>query len=351
MGFFSKFLRKKRYTNDSKNSSDTSKNKTAKTVDEINIKIAEFNINDLFDNLASVTAKSRNKKQVELFFETEKSVPSKVIGDKNYLGQVLWHLLDNAIDFTDAGKEVKLCVERRYSNLNEIHLRFKIIDNGKGIGQKAIDEILMPFFNGQLASLKEFGIEGRGLFSAREILNKMKGKLSVVAKKDGGSIFIVDISLFSTDPLNKRHYRLPDKAFTELKIKIFDTNRSSASGLKKLFEYFRHEVSAPVSNRLNAVFGIDNYDMIVIPDKLINEKIAAQIRTVKSKKELKLVLITDSNTNSGKRALELADGQIKKPFTQQMIFQLLINLYDSGQNDRNMNEHLTLDSIEDKTEV
>jgi vacuolar-type H+-ATPase subunit F/Vma7 len=229
-------------------------------------------------------------------------------------------------------------VERKYSNLNEIRLRFKITDSGKGIGQKAIDDILTPFFNGQLASLKKFGIEGRGLFSAREILNRMKGKLSVRTGKEGGSVFIVDIPLFSTDPLNKRHYRLPDSASEILKVKIFDTNRSSASGLKKLFEYFRHEVSAPVSNRLNTVAGIDDCDIIIIPDKLVNEKIAAQIRAAKSKKELKLVLITDSRTHSGKRALELADGQIKKPFTQQMVFQLLINLYETGQNSQNTKE-------------
>ncbi|OQX59437.1 MAG: hypothetical protein B5M52_03365 [Helicobacteraceae bacterium 4484_230] len=331
MGFFSKFLRKKKYTDNKKNGAGTSEKRTNRTADEISIKMVEFNINDLFDDLAKATAKSRNKKKIELFFESEKNVPSKVIGDRNYLGQVLWHLLDNAVDFTDAGKEIRLCAERKYSNLNEIHLRFKITDNGKGIQQKAIDEILTPFFNGQLPSLKEFGIEGRGLFSAREILNKMKGKLSVKAGKEGGSVFMVDIPLFSTDPLNKRHYRLPDNASKILKIKIFDTNRSSASGLKKLFEYFRHEVSAPVSNRLNTVVGIDDYEMIIIPDKLINEKIAAQIRAAKSKKDLKLVLITDSYTHSGKRALELADGQIKKPFTQQMIFQLLINLYAAGQ--------------------
>jgi len=327
VNLFSKFLRKKRYKNNKKNDVDTSGAKTTKTADEINIKMAEFNINDLFDELAKATAEARNRKKIELFFETEKNVPSRVIGDKNYLGQALWHLLDNAIDFTNTGEEIRLRVERQYSNLNEIHFRFKIIDGGKGISQKAIDDILTPFLNGELPSLKEFGIEGNGLFSAREILNKMKGKLSVSAGKEKGSIFKVDISLFLTDPLNKRHYRLPDDASKILKIKIFDTNRSSASLLKKLFEYFRHEVSTPVSNRLNTVPGISDCDLIVIPDKLVNEKIAAQIRAAKSKKALKLILVTDSCTSSGKKTLELADGQIRKPFTQQMIYQLLIDLY------------------------
>lgn len=322
VGIFSKFIRKK---SDAKEENGDQKGSVSEALAEISIKMSEFNINDLFEDLADTLTETRSEENITLLFETAKDVPSKVIGDRKHLGLVLQYLLENAIDFTAEG-EVKLKIERQYSNLNEIHFRFKVLDSGVGIHPEAVKEILTPFFKGEIYSLSELGIEGEGLFYAREILKKMKGKLSVTSTEGKGSTFVVDVSLFATDPLNKRHYRLPDEASRLLRVKIFDIDHKSAEGLTKLFEYFRHTVSAPNLHHLNALSGINDYDLIIIPDKLINEKIMAQIKAIKLKKSLELVLISDRKVSVNEKVLELADAQIFKPFNQQMIYELLIDL-------------------------
>jgi len=329
MGFFSRFSRQKPDDDQAESAVDET---LRDQIEAVSISLSQFNINDLLEDVAENISAVLEEKKLSLVFESDKDVPSTIIGDKVHLGMVLLYLLDNAIDFTDAG-EVKLKIERQFSNLNEIRLRFKVIDSGVGIHPDAVKDVLNPFFRGEIGSLKELGVEGTGLFSAREILKKMKGKLSVNSQEGKGSTFIVDVSLFATDPQNKRHYRLPDEASRLLKIKIFDTDNTSAMALKKLFEYFRHDVSVPVLHHLSTLSNIHDYDLILTTDKLYNDKIADQIRMEKSKRDLKFVLISNRNTAANAMASISADGQLIKPYNQQMIFDLLVAL--SVENEEN----------------
>ncbi len=184
----------------------------------------------------------------------------------------------------------------------------------------------MPFFKGEIDTLAELDIEGSGLFNARQILKKMKGKLSVSSEESKGSTFTADVSLFTTDPLNKRYYRLPEQASRRLKIKIFDVDQRSAEGLKKMFEYFRHDVSVPILQNLHSLTDIDDYDLIIIPDKFFNETMVAQMKEAKSKTNMELIIISERNAEMRDIAVQLADGQIEKPFNQQMIYELLVDL-------------------------
>jgi len=319
MGFFSKFLRKEADDIVAKSKQDII------DIEKIDVKMSEFNISDLLEDIANIISLKSNYEEITILFETDKDIPSKIIGDRKLLGIVLLNLMENAIDFTEKG-EVRLKIERRFTNLNEIHLRFKVIDTGIGIHPEALKEILMPFFKGEIDTLAELDIEGSGLFNARQILKKMKGKLSVSSEESKGSTFTADVSLFTTDPLNKRYYRLPEQASRRLKIKIFDVDQRSAEGLKKMFEYFRHDVSVPILQNLHSLTDIDDYDLIIIPDKFFNETMVAQMKEAKSKTNMELIIISERNAEMRDIAVQLADGQIEKPFNQQMIYELLVDL-------------------------
>ncbi len=90
---------------------------------------------------------------VDLLFELENN-KLEIETDKNKLERILWHLINNAIKFTQKGK-----INITISFINNF-INFKIIDTGKGIPNNMQTDIFKPFI--QLNNLQDETITGNG---------------------------------------------------------------------------------------------------------------------------------------------------------------------------------------------
>jgi signal transduction histidine kinase len=117
--------------------------------------------------------------------------PVKVLGDAARLVQVLGNLLANACKYTPEGGEISLeCAVR--GNRVEI----KVVDNGIGIGAKALPHIFDLFVQEDAATLLSPGGLGIGLAVVRELVQAHEG--TVEARSAGqnlGSQFVVMLPL------------------------------------------------------------------------------------------------------------------------------------------------------------
>jgi signal transduction histidine kinase len=73
---------------------------------KLDMEVIEFQIEEVFDNLANLVGLKAEEKGVELLFDLPADLPSALLGDPLRLGQILVNLGNNAVKFTQEGEIV-----------------------------------------------------------------------------------------------------------------------------------------------------------------------------------------------------------------------------------------------------
>lgn len=111
-----------------------------------------------------------------------------IINSDSYrINQVLEHLIDNAVKFTNEGS-----IKLKCSNKNK-QITFVVSDTGMGIDEKDIDKIFAKFVQIQEHLIREQGGTGIGLPLCKAILEAMNGTIKVESAINKGSTFFVTI--------------------------------------------------------------------------------------------------------------------------------------------------------------
>lgn len=114
------------------------------------------------------------------------TVPAQA--NREAVGQVLEHLLDNAIKFTDAGGSIWIRVRSEPDTA-----AIEVEDTGIGIAEEAQDEIFEAFEQESKGLDRQFEGSGLGLTVARLLACEMEGRLEVDSEKGTGSRFVVKL--------------------------------------------------------------------------------------------------------------------------------------------------------------
>ncbi|HEY9128465.1 MAG TPA: response regulator, partial [Sulfurovum sp.] len=165
---------------------------------------------------------------------------------------------------------------------------------------------------------------------AHELVHMMKGKLSVESVKEKGSTFTLSLPFDLVEKTNQRKYRLPEKVLIEKKVFIVDTNYNSALAVKKMFAYFRHEVTVlSPSEFMKNMPNLTSYDIVVLHESFFTIRLVEYLKKIKMEKELKVVaLISLLQTNKETYVNEVIDTHLFKPLNQERVFEMIVNMYD-----------------------
>jgi signal transduction histidine kinase/CheY-like chemotaxis protein len=128
------------------------------------------------------------QKKIDLYLVIDPEVPQRVMGDPLRLGQVLQNLLGNALKFSDTGW-VKLRVQFLSEIESRVRCSFEVTDTGIGIPLEKMHVIFSPFSQADASVNRKFGGSGLGLSIAKNLVNLMKGEISVQSRDEGGSVF------------------------------------------------------------------------------------------------------------------------------------------------------------------
>ena len=113
-----------------------------------------------------------------------------VRGDAGQLGEVLQNLLDNALQYTPRGGQVKVMAQRTGNDVT-----FSVTDTGIGIPQSDLERIFERFYRVDAARSREAGGTGLGLSIARHIVDAHGGRIWVESAIGQGSRFHFSIPL------------------------------------------------------------------------------------------------------------------------------------------------------------
>jgi PAS domain S-box-containing protein len=143
-------------------------------------------VNEIIEEARQVI--KRNEKPIILSVKNHfEDVGDLIFTDRIWLKRVLNHLMDNAVKFTLEGS-----VEFSYLLENQ-NIIFKISDTGIGINKENLGHIFEEFrqeFDGHHRPFEGLGI---GLTLAKEVIERMGGKIFVQSEKGVGSEFSFSI--------------------------------------------------------------------------------------------------------------------------------------------------------------
>jgi CheY-like chemotaxis protein len=140
---------------------------------------APFSLRDMVAQVAGSRVRAAQEKGLLLQVETDSDVPDQLAGDASRLGQVLGHLLDNAIRQTEQG-EVSLRIEPEFITQQEATLAFTVNDTSS----VSLDEVKAYIKNGAKAGLA--GPASLGLSVAQGLVKTMGGTLQPTKRAGGG---------------------------------------------------------------------------------------------------------------------------------------------------------------------
>jgi signal transduction histidine kinase/ActR/RegA family two-component response regulator len=162
---------------------------------KVHIQEKECSLTDVMDSISSMILPQMTAKQLQ-FNCIEDIENSEVYADSLKIEQVLINILGNAVKFTPAGGSIDFKVtQEKCSMEGYAEYIFSIKDTGCGISEKFLRRIFEPFERENTAV--KLGIEGTGLGMTitKNIVDMMKGTITVNSKLGKGTEFVIHLKL------------------------------------------------------------------------------------------------------------------------------------------------------------
>jgi signal transduction histidine kinase len=136
-------------------------------------------------NLTLRCVRAELLKRAQIQVEIEPGPP--VLGSPNKLGQVVMNLLINALQALPDRPRGQNVVSLRLRPAGDF-VRLEVEDNGSGIPQDVLAKIFDPFF-----TTKRHGGTGLGLAISKQIIEEVRGRISVESEVGRGTRFSVEL--------------------------------------------------------------------------------------------------------------------------------------------------------------
>ncbi len=166
---------------------------------DVPIELLDFELRTALDDVLSPLKVQAEHKGLALTCLVQAGVPTWVAGDPGRLRQILTHIVDNAIKFTDVG-EVIVRLRLVEHTAQEATIRFEVQDTGIGIPPDAQAGLFQPFFQVDGSATRKYSGTGLGLTIAHGLVERLGGEMGMESEPGVGSTFWFTICL-STCPV------------------------------------------------------------------------------------------------------------------------------------------------------
>lgn len=153
--------------------------------------IAQVELRELIESCAGQIANRYHLAQ-EAIKITGASDPLLVKADRGELETVFLNLLDNAVKYSGASREIAIKIRKRQNGVAEVHVK----DKGIGIPASELKSIFKRFYRVPSGSPDTPKGTGLGLYIVRSIVESHRGKIFVKSRGVGtGTTFIVRLPI------------------------------------------------------------------------------------------------------------------------------------------------------------
>ncbi|MEO0743498.1 MAG: response regulator [Bacteroidota bacterium] len=264
-------------------------------------------------------------KQLDLAYDLDDTVPSRLVGDERRFQQVLINLVGNAIKFTEEGRvEVEVTTE---DDGPDTRLLIHVRDTGIGMDADVQARIFKAFTQADLSTTRRFGGTGLGLAISGRLATLMHGTIQVASTPDVGSTFTLNIPLrpaYTTRRVVVGASQTPLAGHTVL---LVDDEDESRAILTEHLEQWGMKVFAVTNSDEALRLLLDGYAFdIGVLDMMLpgttGLDLARVIRTTPTGGALPLVVV--SSALERVHAPGLVDAVLLKPLDWRVLYERLV---------------------------
>jgi CheY-like chemotaxis protein/signal transduction histidine kinase len=278
-----------------------------------------FNFNHVLNEVAGLLNTKYKQNDTELIFDIDKQVPRHMFADSENMGQILINLLEYFIQ-NSRNKEVKLEVIATSDPKEELQLKFQIAADVK---IKDKETLFHSYYDEEAGRYI-----GLGLFVAKELTYLMNGELVIMDNGKQASCLIFTLPVEEKEK-EKRKYRLPNKSLVAKKILIVDHNDNAALAIEKLFVYFKADVTVlSEENFKKNMPDFALYEIVALSNVLFEPSVLNALGEAKKIQDIKIISLDNLFTSRKMILSDEIDIRLKKPLTQEYVFDTLVELYD-----------------------
>ena len=147
-----------------------------------------FELRRCVESALDLVAAEAARKDLNLAYLMDDSIPKKFVGDDTRIRQILVNLLANAVKFTNSG-EVALSISSSLITGNHHKIHFAVRDTGIGIPPDQIERLFQSFSQLDASTTRKFGGTGLGLSICKQLIDAMGGDIQVESEEGLGSVF------------------------------------------------------------------------------------------------------------------------------------------------------------------
>jgi ammonium transporter, Amt family len=308
----------------------------------IDLESVAFNVHDLIENVVELFAIQAHRKQVELTYRIDPTVPKWIQGDPDRLRQIVNNLLSNAIKFTSEG-EVNLTLGIVDQGDDEKSLRLNVRDTGIGMTQETLGILFTKFTQADSSTTRRFGGTGLGLAICRRLAELMGGSIEVESELGDGSSFEL-LMPFKTAVATKMACELEtdllEKSLTNLRILFVDDNATNRLILSEQLQRWGVRVAtsgtpkSTLTHLRNAAVQEDPFDLLLLdyqmPD-MSGSEVAVQVRSDSLVGDLPIILLSSGHDLLRPEALKKAgfNAALCKPARPSRLFDAIASVLAS----------------------
>jgi PAS domain S-box-containing protein len=154
----------------------------------------DFNVHEFARELITKGESLLNGRPITLKLSYADDLPQQVRGDRSSLRRALWNILENAIRFTSRG-EVVVHVACNHASAGRSTILFGVRDSGPGISTAEQARLFDPFAQIENSLARTHEGLGLGLSTAKRLIERMDGRITVDSQLEKGSLFTILVPL------------------------------------------------------------------------------------------------------------------------------------------------------------
>jgi len=295
---------------------------------------ARFRLEAVLDDLTSAIALKADDKGIELVLDVDPTIPPTLIGDPLRLSQILIHLGNNAVKFTERG-EIVVKARLQESGATQVLLHFSVADTGIGLSPEQSATLFQSFSQADSSTTRRFGGTGLGLAICKRLTEMMRGHIWVESEPGGGSVFHFTARLTRPSQPAGEAPASPAPIDTDRRALVVDDNATARGVLALLVESMGLRVGTAAGGRdatdtlLAAQRDADPFQLLFVDWRMPDMDGPATIRAVLAEAALRppptLILVSALGPDAvmdAARGLPIS-GHLTKPVTAAAVCSLL----------------------------
>lgn len=155
---------------------------------KIGFDLKKLDLNKIIQEVINDLLESAKQKNIKINF-SKQELPQILI-DQDTIRMVIQNLIDNAIKYTKSNNPIEI-----NSKIDNNNIIVSVKDSGIGIPQKDQPKIFSKFHRSQNAKNLAVNGTGLGLYIAKQIIEKHKGKIWFNSKENQGTSFYISLPL------------------------------------------------------------------------------------------------------------------------------------------------------------